>query len=184
VATSESPTGAVVTDGATVWFADEHSGQILRTAAAGGDVAAIANVGGSIGLESGGDELYFLTAGLMRVPIGGGAASPASDTCFYPNALAVTYELVFFACEDGRVLAVAKGNPATRTIFTGGGGVGGLAADEQHVYFTGISGVTRVDTDGSHAAVIAAGEERAGAIAIDAAFVYYGTKSALKRVAK
>jgi sugar lactone lactonase YvrE len=189
LATSESPTGAIVTDGASVWFADEHSGEILRTAAAGGDAEAIATVGPSVGLESGGDELYFLTGSLMRVAIGGGAASPASDRCFYANALVVTYERVFFSCQDGTVRAVAKDNTATRTIFsrgTGGGNIGGFAADEQHVYFTSTSddAVMRVDTDGSHALVMAAGAKQAGAIAVDAAFVYYGTKGALKRVAK
>src|SRR5437762_2655022 len=72
VAQAESPTGAVVVDGASLYFADEHAGELYRVARSGGERTTIATIGQSFALGFDGIDFYFLTGEVMRVPASGG----------------------------------------------------------------------------------------------------------------
>lgn len=183
LATGGAPSGGLVVTGDVVAFVDGHSGgTLVRVPAAGGPKTEIARIDAVGPLAADGEAFFYLVDGVMKIPRAGGAASRVSDACFYPVALAVDDAQAYWGCQDGTLRAAPKAGGASRTLFSrgvGGGSIGGVALDADAVYFTSISdgAAMRVNKSGGDVTVVASGDAMAGPIAVDDAWVYYGTRA-------
>jgi hypothetical protein len=112
-------------------------------------------------------------AGVMSVPVSGGAPIPLARTSS-ATALAVDTENLYFADSTG-VWSVSLYGGAPTRLFAGPTAAQGLAVDSRHVYWTDRAAgtVMRVPRRGGTATVVATGEHAPTGIADDGTAVVW-----------
>jgi hypothetical protein len=133
-------------------------------------------------------SVYFThdqNEGLYKAPIGGGAVTKLSGNTVARDALALDGGKLYFQ-EGSDIKSMSTSGGAIATFVAGVGTVSAMVANSGSIYWTCSScgTVSKKSVSGGSVTTLASGQSSPSCLAVNDSYVYFGTKNALRRVAK
>jgi len=139
---SSFKTSLAVTPSALIWTASSDLLDVIAMDRVTGTVTTISSEEyAATSIVVIGDDVFWVAShplsdfGAIRVSRGGGPPMDLVSDEYYPESLVTDGDVLYWRSADGRIRRVAASGGTAETFVSGRDAYGGLAVDDQHVYW-------------------------------------------------